>query len=231
MSYYIEQFKRVVTFPFTAPPGQNTWRNGECALFLTAGGSNNVHPRHNDWDVCALSFNPHAWAGEIQLPKVIWEMGYSADGGMIKPKGRDQSGLAYVKAWKQAVTNRVSMVRGDELLWHPRISIWHWQDASPVRDDNHAYSAEEINQQGEAIFSPKYSHLRPELHGAFRRLFPEPLRGSHSETSATTLAALCDAVFLWDHREHLPLAFGLCHPQGCAFLEQPQPQPTALLAA
>ena len=224
MSYYIEKHKRVVTFPFQPQPGMG-YHASEVMIFLTAGSCNNVSPRTYDWDVCAIrEFSE--WSGEIQLPSAIWQSAHDADGGGIKPGGRDCSGTAYIRQWKQAVTERYPCVRDGTLLWHPRVSAWHWKDSS----GDLKHEPAEINEQGADLFSPKYKHLRAPLHAAFKRLFEKPLSGSNTSTHLYSLEAMNDAVFLWMNREHLPTSFHLCDSDWCEFLLKGKQAPVPVMS-
>jgi hypothetical protein len=215
MSYRIEHYKRVVTFNAKDDERFPNYL-GDVVLFITSGSDNNVSPKDYDWEVEAIGHFSE-WGGEIQLPEHFWSAARCADGGMIKPWGRDVSGISYIKSWKQAVKERFP-VRGADgfLLWHPRVSVWHWQSNSGYGET--MLDAEVINQKGAAVFSPKYEHLRAPLFAAFKRLFPDQLDGSHSSTTATTLAQFKDALYLRLNRSHLPVSLHLTDSAYCPFL-------------
>lgn len=215
MSHRIEHYKRVITFP--PPKGDDRFPSymGEIALFISSGSDNNVSPRDYDWEIEEIT-GISVWGGEIQLPMSCWSGGHAADGGMIKPWGKDVSGLNYVRAWKKAAAERFSCVSPDgKLLWFPRISIWHFRSGI----DGTTREAKEVNDLGVEAFSPRYKHLRQPLYDAFKQLFPNTLQRSNTQSSVSNLAEFHDAVYLRWHREHLPVSFHLTHRADCAFLQ------------
>lgn len=196
MSYSIERGKRVLTFK-TDDPRFNCNVFGETLLFVAACSDNNVYPRTYDWNIIATG-NFSSWADEIQLPVALWEAAHAADAGGIKPYDREVSGVGYIKSWKQRVKLRVPVLSPEgKLRWFPTVSIW-----AGVMENT--CKPEEINSNGAALFSPKYSHLRQKLYGAFKRLFPNPLTGSNVTRPIYDLEAFLDGVFLYIHRRELP---------------------------
>jgi len=208
MSYTIERGKRVLEL--TTDDKRFQPFLGTTLVYVMAASSNNVSPRHYDWEACAIAHHSE-WGKEIQVPQKIWQMGYWADGGSIKPWDRQVTGLNYVKAWKQAVKER-RPIDG----WTPRVSIW-------VNPDH----AKAINDTGKEAFAHESvaKDTQAELYDAFKRLFPEPFVISDKRWAANLWACvtnheqLLDAVFLYDRKEYLPFGLHLVDREGCSFLK------------
>ena len=180
MSYEIERGKRVLSLK-TAD--KRLADRGEILLFAHACASNNVSPRTYDWSVCAID-TFRVWSGNIMLPLSIWNAGYAADGGSIKPWGKGVSGLTYVKAWKDAVVKR-RPVDG----WKPLVSLYLSQEQ--VDQLNRCETA------GPGIFAAYMNDDEaPIRHAAFKRLFSGVLHRGSVETYADTPEALLDAIYL-----------------------------------
>lgn len=213
MSYTIERGKRVLEL-VTDDQRFNPC-HGNTLVFAMAASCNNVSPRHYDWNVFATGHH-RDWEGNILVPDEVWDLGRAADGGCIKPYGKDVSGLGYVKAWKAAVSKRISIVG-----WTPRVSIWvggGFGDESKVQ-------AQAINEQGAVLFGGDTKYLKDTysvpLYEAFKRLFTRPLRGTGSEQEyVNTHEQLLDAVFLYQHRKQLPFSFYLTDSENAAFFQR-----------
>jgi hypothetical protein len=146
------------------------------------------------------------------LPVALWKAACGADGGSIKPYDRDITGIGYIKSWKQAVKQRVSLLSPDrKLRWHPSVSIW-----AGVGDGSH--KPDEIQKKGAALFSPRYSHLRQKLYDAFKRLIPEQLDRSNTIRPIYTFASFLDAAFLYMNRRELPFNLYIFDQEDSRFL-------------
>lgn len=199
MSYTIERHKRVLELKTDdkrfAPYLGNT------ILFVSSSSCNNVSPRHYNWSVMALD-HCRDWDGNILVPDTIWRCGAAADGGGIKPWGKETSGLAYVKSWKLAVKNRTP-IDG----WKPHVTIWcgtYGQEAQEL--------AKKVNDSD--VWT---GHNGPELHGAFKRLFPGNVSASSNSAYVQNHAQLLDAVYLYVNRKSLPFDFFLSDSEHSAF--------------
>jgi hypothetical protein len=216
MSYAIEKGKRVVVIPTNGDKRFSL--SSQLLVFTAASCDNNVFPKEYDWHILAVdTFSD--WGGEIQLPAHLWEYAHCADGGGIKPHGRETTGIAYIQSWKKAVRDRFSAfnTRG-ETVWHPRYALWgaipeNVQDLQRINDPD--------------AFSPRYKHLREPLYQAFRNLFPDRIERNNVWGIVYHTPNLLDALFLYQHREHLPFNFYLSDDENCRFLrngESVQPE-------
>lgn len=196
MSYDIERGKRVLTIPKDSDKRFNCWDHN---VYLWCSACSNVHPQRFAWSVVAVGSSSE-WGGEIMLPLKMWEMAHYADGGGIKPNNRDVSGVAYIKAWKEAAKQAKSVFDADgQPLWRPQVNLFLGLNNYPEIDA--------MADQGIEAFKPAYN--RAEIFETFKRLFPEKLRGSWESSYVVTRENLLDAVFLWQHREYLPFACSL----------------------
>jgi hypothetical protein len=210
MSYTIERGKRVLALKTEDKRFDPC--HGELILFVHASACNNVSPRTYDWNAIA---HDHAseWGGNVIVPSTIWQCGADADGGSIKPWGKDVSGLAYVKAWKQAVKERRS-IDG----WMPKASIWVGDNY--FANDEADARADDVNAKGAALFGGKYPALYGQpLFEAFKRLFPGTLKPGLETAYVHTREELLDAVYLFIHRKKLPVSFYLGDHEDSAFLK------------
>lgn len=214
MSYEIEKGKRVLVLnlektDYAGDYFKNSY--GEWAVYLWAHDSNNVSPRRFEWRVVAVD-QLTKWAGEIQLPTRIWEMGHAADGGTIQPYQRVCSGLNYVKAWKTAAKNRYPIFGEDGgMKWLPTIQLYTGGGSR----------AEEINTRGAAVFAEKRGYDADQLYAATKRLFPDPLRREYQSTVASDANRLADALYLYHNREELPFSISIESEPETYFLKNP----------
>ena len=232
MSHTIENGKRVIAVKTT---GDDRWPAyiDEVNLYAMSGACNNVSPRNFQWEVVAIDSSPSVWNGEVMVPQKIWSLGYAADGGSIKPYGKDVSGIGYVRAWKKATKERVPALYEDALLWKPQIVLW----LGPK-------SAQNIATNGAAAFYPKdeepnekyWQEQAEKYHAAFTRLFKDfrPAQtdyGQRTSTVAYTREALLDAVYLYSHADRLPFSIHLIETDdSLSYLRRakPMPQPAAV---
>ena len=213
MGYTIEKAKRVISVNVKDKRFDGI---GETCLYVSACACNNVTPRTFDWDVHAWT-HFSVWNGEIILPNIIWNYAYDADGGGIKSHGRDVAGVDYIKSWKRAAKERYPMFdESGAPLWTPRVSLWcggYGDEAKKL--------AEEIEAAGDQAFGKKYPHMRNDLYAAFKRLHPSPVRGGNRSIYPADKESLLDAIYLWMHRDNLPVAFHLVDDEKCHFLLHP----------
>lgn len=207
MSYSIEHGKRVLILKtddrrFDQYGGRGT------AFYVHATADNNVTPRRYDWS--AVAHDDHReWAGEVQMPALIWEMGAAADGGSIKPWGKDVSGIGYLQGWKKAA-KAAQPIDG----WRPTVSIWLAYGGQEGQD-----LADRLNRAGPEAFS-SYDHLRQPVYDALKRLFPRPFEGGNTRKRVETEAELLDALFLFKRRHDLPFSLYLVDDEKSAFFAQ-----------
>ena len=208
MSYEIERGKRVLEIPNGLDPRFKGY-DGGTHLYLMSHDSNNVSPRRFDWRLIAVQ-SRSVWNGEIMLPHRIWEMGYDADGGSIKPWNKEVTGLNYVKAWKTTAAKPLVMFEGDKLLWdQARVSIWTGMNVNDGFLDR-------LKVEGIAMF--KECHNRKEIYEAYKRLFPEDLDRTWEGCILDTPAQMFDALYLWRNRENLPFSYGIKADENDPFL-------------
>jgi hypothetical protein len=210
MSYEIERHKRVLSL--RTDDKRFSPYLGETLIYLTASACNNVTPRTFEWDVIAVDHSSE-WNGETMLPKKIWEMGYWADGGGIKPNDRNVAGLTYVKQWKDAVAGRYSVLdSANRPLWYPRVSIWVGEYDTGDKD------AADIEARGVAAFAKQYEHNAQETHDTFRRLHPEPVKGGSRSIHIAEPAQFFDALHLYTLKYNLPFSYYLTSSASTRFL-------------
>ncbi len=224
MGYSIERGKRVVSIP-TDDKRFSSYL-GDFCLYLTAAASNNVHPRTYAWEAIA-SANHSVWAGEVQLPSRIWSMASAADGGSIKPWGKDTSGVSYVKAWKRAAAERRPAIGADGgLLWAPAVYTYISRDAALAKVSREGPAAFCIGEEGD-----HWNRVRAELFAAAGRvglLENVDLPGIDYSRRPTDVATLLDAVHLWVNREYLPFGLYLSDREDSTFLADPSATPALL---
>jgi hypothetical protein len=213
MSYTIEKAKRVVVI--NAKDDSRFSPFNQLLVFAAASADNNVYPREYDWHVVAVDHFSD-WGGEIQLPCRLWECAHAADGGGIKPHGRETTGIAYIKAWKQAVKDRYPALDAKgNACWHPTYTLW---GAIPETPED----LQRINDPD--AFSPRYKHLREPLYRAFCNLFPNRIESNHAYGIAYRTSDLFDALFLYQNREHMPFNFYLGDRENSPFFSNPTGQ-------
>ncbi len=210
MSYEIEHGKRVLRIP--KRESDERFHNWDTLLFMSCMASNNVHPRTFTWHPVAYdtvySDEPNAintWNKEVMVPLKIWEMGCHADGGSIKPWDRSQSGMAYLKAWKDLAAKPVSVFDGENLLFRPSVTIYSNNDTIKAN----------LNAGAEHF----RGYQKEKIHEAFKRLFPRDITSGWENASVGTADELYDTVFLWMNREHIPATFFIECPEQTAFLK------------
>lgn len=208
MSYEIEHGKRVLRIP--KRESDERFKNWDTLLFMSCMASNNVHPRTFTWhpvayDTVSDPSGTHTWAGQVMLPLKVWEMGYHADGGSIKPWDRNQSGLNYLKAWKDLAAAPVNVFDGEELLFQPMLTV---------------YSGEEIVRANlNAGVQHFKGYQKEKIHEAFKRLFPDDVTSGWENTCVLTADDLYDTVFLWMNRENFPATFFIECPEHNEFMK------------
>ncbi len=201
MSYTIERGKRVLSLKTDDKRFSPTM--GDALFFVASSSCNNVSPRHYDWSVLATGHH-RDWQGNVLVPSAIWRAGEAADGGEIKPWGKETSGLSYVKAWKDAVKH-ATPVDG----WTPRVSVW-FNDHDPAT----VHASAELFGGKYARFDKSYGEA---MYAAFKRLFPTATRSGNQSEYADTPEKLLDALYLFMHRAELPFSIYLTDTEHSAF--------------
>lgn len=165
MSHEIVKHKFLATYTDLTP--RRNWRTLESTLlYIVFWSSNNVSPRTYDGQVLATDYshsdpNASRWNGNIMLPKTLWECAHSADGGMIKTyPGKDITGTAWIKSWKETAERPIPLAREDgTLLVIPRCSIYLPKDTYNLekRPEFPSHLADELNAAWDALVVPLLS--------------------------------------------------------------------------
>jgi hypothetical protein len=220
VSYTIEIAKRIVRVRLPDP--RIGYTGSAVYLFLSASACNNVTPRRYEWSAIAHEVRADGlgeWNGEFQLPARIWSRAHAADGGEIKPGGRDVSGVAYVKQWKNESKRIIDYIDGaGRVSWWPNLTIGiyggTWKGGQTSADVVNSGGAAALCERADAYFVE-----RAELyHAALKRLFPNPLRGGQQGITADTIDRMADALFLYVNRESLPFHVWLGDSERSIFL-------------
>ncbi len=204
MSYTLEKAKRVIFIhadDHPAYPGSFQ----KITVFLDLTACSNVSPKTFTWQVRAVDNDfgslPHVWGGEVQLPLLLWQCACDADGGGIKTPGeRDITGLEYIRQWKKAAGEAVTLDLAQPPQWLPDVDIW----LTPV--------------------CPPLSRCDPppEIVQLWQDMQSRLERGGYPEQRELPIAShddLLAALRLWQWRGELGIAVGLHCREGNAFLE------------
>ncbi len=201
MSYEIEKAKGVFTVRIPEEQKERFLSYGHESLevFAIQSASNNVVPRRFYWNAVATD-SVSIWGGRPMLPSTIWALAKDADGGGVKPQGRNCSGTAYIKQWQEAVKNRRAW---DGSL--REISVWEAGGKKLPLSDLFSLAPD----------APQwcdFASRRPCVHAAFHALFRNHIgpRTNLRQFISPNTSLFFDAVFLFHVRRDLPFSVNLC---------------------
>jgi len=190
MSYDIETEKRCATLEIPKDdPRFPTSRDKELTLFCRKVCCNNLYPREPKWNVMTVGL-VSTWDGRPMMPLDLWLAAADADGGNIKPGGRNVSGTAYMRQWLAAYTRR-KPITADNFLTSIRV----WQHGEHALDKVQDSEASVV-----AVWGTWQAALRRQ---AFLQLAGSD-KGMVSRWTPVTSDNLLAAAFLMLDQKQLP---------------------------